>query len=122
MSYGCDKAQITRDKAYEWRSKDKAFAKQWERALQAGVDALENEVMQRAKNGVHKGVWMKDHNGRIKKVETLTEYPETVAMFLLKAHKSKVYREPKTEFGMTQTAPDGTVTEFAVHVSKDELP
>ena len=95
------------------KSQGKQKRKSKPSTLQQGLRGLGGRI---------KGVWMKDHNGRIKKVETLTEYPETVAMFLLKAHKSKVYREPKTEFGMTQTAPDGTVTEFAVHVSKDELP
>ena len=124
ISHALKKARVTASSAYVWRDRHPEFKKAWEEALQAGIDSIEEVAMQRVKNGVRKGVWMKDARGRIQRVETIAEYPEGLTQFLLKAHRPKVYREPKADFNLstTTTAPDGTVTEFAVHVSKDELP
>ncbi len=126
VTHACERAGIIRETAYDNRKKDPEFAAAWEAALQHGIDSLEAAAMERAKHGLKKGVWMKDENGKIVKVETLIDYPEALTQFLLKAHKPEKYREPKGQVDLSATTTTNgageTKTEFSVHVSAEELP
>jgi hypothetical protein len=42
---------VTRAWAYWHRSKDEGFAAEWDSAVEAGTDALEDEAVKRARNG-----------------------------------------------------------------------
>ncbi len=42
---------ISRNSMYAWRTKDEAFAKAWDEAIEAGTDTLEDEAVRRAKAG-----------------------------------------------------------------------
>ena len=124
VAYACRKGRVSRVTAYLHKNEDSKFALQWEDAVAEGVDTIEEVVMEHAKKGIARPVWMKDEQGIPKKIDTIREYPIGHYAMLLKAHKPKLYREPKSELNLSTvtTAPDGTVTEFAVHVSKEELP
>lgn len=81
-------ARVNRNTAYEHRAKDAAFAAAWDEAVDQAVEALELEVRRRALHGVSKPVFYQGEEcGRIQ------EYSDTLAMFLLKALRPKVYRD-----------------------------
>lgn len=84
----CRAAGIGRSAAYAWRKDSPEFAAAWDEALQIGVSALEDEAHRRAFEGVLKPVY---HQG--KKVGTVREFSDTLAIFLLKAHAPEKYRE-----------------------------
>jgi len=84
----CAAVGITRVCAYEWRSKDPAFTKAWEQALQIGLSALEDEAHRRAFEGVDDPVF---HQGE--QCATIKKYSDTLAIFLLKAHNPDKYRD-----------------------------
>lgn len=63
-------AGIHRDTAYFERSRNPEFAKEWQEALDRGVDMLEDVAKERAFNG-----------------------SDTLLIFLLKAHRAEKYRE-----------------------------
>ncbi len=86
------KAKVTKSTIYEERDKDPKFAQRWAEAAQAGVDELEASVFVRAKNGISRGVW-RTVKGKAVKVETVYEYSDALAMFMLRAHKPGRYRE-----------------------------
>lgn len=123
VAHACEKAVISREAAYEHREKDQQFAKDWEIAMQHGIDRLEKCAMDRACDGVPEGVWRTDESGRNVKVETVRKYSDSLMNLLLRAHKPDKYRE-KTAFDLSVAAKDesGKSLEFTVHVSGEELP
>ena len=124
ITHACEVARVSRNVAYTTRQNDKEFAKAWDDAIEAGIDSLEVAAMDRAKNGVARGIWMKDENGKIKKVETVRDYPDSLTQFLLKAHRPGKYREQRDviSLGAATVTPDGQRSEFVVHLSQEELP
>ena len=119
-------AKIDRPTAYQHRNTDEAFRKQWDDALTAALESLEDYCWERAKHGVKRGVWMKDETGKPIKVEEVATPSDVLAIQLLKAHKPAFYREQKgaTDLSAVVTTNDKgeTKTEFSVHVNAEELP
>jgi hypothetical protein len=70
VSRAAAEARIHRDTAYFERSQDPDFAREWQEALDRGVDMLEDVARQRAFQG-----------------------SDTLLIFLLKAHRPERYRE-----------------------------
>ncbi len=75
-------AGISHRTPYRNRRKDKLFAEAWEQALERGIATLEIEVRRRALHGVSASEDVK--------------YSDSLAMFLLKAHRPEVYRDNVT--------------------------
>jgi hypothetical protein len=71
-----------------WRKADAEFAGLYLEAEQIGVSALEDEATRRAFQGTDKPVY---HQGV--EVGAVREYSDSLATFLLKAHKPDRYRE-----------------------------
>ena len=88
VSAACRKAGIRRRTAYNWRNADPRFAREWDDALEDGIDAMEAELHRRAFEGVERPVW---HKGE--RVGTVRHYSDALAMFLLKAHRPARYRD-----------------------------
>ena len=88
VSAACRKAGIRRRTAYNWRNADPRFAREWDDALEDGIDAMEAELHRRAFEGVERPVW---HKGE--QVGTVRHYSDGLAMFLLKAHRPARYRD-----------------------------
>jgi hypothetical protein len=104
VTVACVAARVTSPTVYKRRELDPKFAEAWEEAINAGVEKLEEEAWRRAKDGVVRNVWMKDENGVPVKVDKERVYSDTLAIFLLKAHKPQKYRDNvRTEL----TGPDG---------------
>lgn len=104
-------ASIDRRTAYYLRDSDVEFAAEWDQALDAAADLLENEARRRAERGVQR---LKFHNGVLIKVQAESpegiplvdmdgnpimvpyvehEYSDTLMIFLLKGAKPEKYRE-----------------------------
>lgn len=91
----CAAVGISRQTAYNWREADPDFALAWERAMKAGLLALEDEAHRRAFEGTDEPVFYKGYEcGSVRK------YSDTLAIFLLKAHAPDKYRE-KTSMELT---------------------
>lgn len=78
-------ANISTSTLYLWREKDSAFREDWLKALAAGYELLEMELLHRARNGVDKPVF---HGGKI--VATVKDYDNGLAFRLLVAHRNMV--------------------------------
>lgn len=88
VTRACKAVDIARQTAYDRREADAGFAARWEKALQLGVEGLEDEATRRAFEGTDKPVF---YEGR--PCGTIREYSDTLTIFLLKAHKPEKYRE-----------------------------
>lgn len=88
VAKACKAVDISRVTAYEWRDEIPEFAAAWDKALQVGISALEDEAHRRAFDGTDEGVY---HQGVL--MDTQKKYSDTLAIFLLKAHRPEKYRE-----------------------------
>ena len=70
VSKACDAAGIGRRTAYDWRDADEELAAEWDDAVETGTDVLEDEAVQRAKNG-----------------------SDTLLIFMLKARRPEKYKD-----------------------------
>lgn len=71
IQHACDAADIERSTAYKARERDEQFAKDWEDAMEAGIDRAEREAFRRGVVGfeeplVHQGriTWLTEHYDR----------------------------------------------------------
>lgn len=87
----CKAASIGRQSAYDWRDADEVFAKDWDAAVEAGTDELEDALHERAAN-----------------TDT------TAAIFLLKGRRPEKYRE------RTDSRVSGDVTVNISRFSEDK--
>ena len=72
VSAACRAAGLGRSAAYSWRDDDGDFAGAWDEAIECGTERLEDEAIRRA-----------------------LESSDTMLIFMLKARKPAVYREPR---------------------------
>ena len=70
---------------YNWRERDPEFIRHWMRALAAGYELLEMDLLGRARSGVEKAIF---HGG--KQVATVKQYNDGIGVKLLLAHKQMV--------------------------------
>lgn len=80
-------AGVGRTTAYQWREADPVFAEAWDDAIEAGTDRLEDETHRRAFNGVTRPVAVG------KEIVEITEYSDTLAIFLLKGRRPEKFRD-----------------------------
>lgn len=79
---------ISRRRAYQIREAEPDFAELWDDALQEGIDNLEHEAQRRAFTGVTEPVFYQGYE-----CGTVRKYSDTLAIFLLKAHRPDRFRE-----------------------------
>lgn len=79
-------AGIARNALYLWKRDDSAFAAEWEAALIAGGENLEEEAIRRARDGWDEPVWYKGEQ-----VGTMRRYSDTLLIFLLKGLMPQKY-------------------------------
>jgi hypothetical protein len=84
----CEIIGLPRRTVYEWRDVDADFAKRWERSLERGTDALEDEAIRRAHEGMDKPVYQ---GGVL--VGYVREYSDTLMIFMLKARRPHKFRD-----------------------------
>ena len=88
VSAACCAAKFGRRRAYDWRDADEAFAAEWEDALEAGTDLMEDEMRRRAVEGVDEPRF---HDGEI--CGYVRKYSDTLLIFMLKARRPDKYKE-----------------------------
>ena len=88
VSRACKVVGVARRTVYQWRENDPDFDQEFVRARRVGAEALEDEAVRRAHEGVEKRVFYK---GEL--VDTVREYSDTLLIFLLKGAKPEVYKD-----------------------------
>ncbi|GHF18089.1 hypothetical protein GCM10017044_10750 [Kordiimonas sediminis] len=83
-------AGVARSTCYDWRQRDAMFSREWERAVETGTDALEDEAVRRSYEGVDKPVF---RGSEI--IGHVREYSDAMLMFLLKARRPETFRDSK---------------------------
>lgn len=115
---GLEAISISRSAAYKWRDEDADFAAAWDKALAIGIGALEDEAHRRAFEGTPELVLVGDGDAA-KPVEVNRKYSDTLAIFLLKAHRPDRYRE-RSEVTVRKGDPS-TMTEAEIRQEIAEL-
>jgi hypothetical protein len=93
----CKYAEIGRTTAYRWRAKNDDFRKAWDEAQELGTDALEDEAIRRASQGVAKkkftakGEPVIDPETGKQYVEH--DYSDTMLIFMLKARRPDKFKD-----------------------------
>lgn len=80
--------KIVRLTAYNLRENNPEFAAAWDAAIEAGTDLLEDEAHRRAFKGVRKPIYQ---GGKL--AGHVTEYSDTLTIFLLKGRRPEKYRD-----------------------------
>ena len=88
IARACRAEGIARNTAYEWRKDDTEFAKQWDEAIDEGIDELEQEARRRALDGLEKTIFYKGEA-----IGTEREYSDTLMIFLLKGNRPEKYKD-----------------------------
>jgi hypothetical protein len=84
----CKLAKIPRRTVYDWREKDEEFEKDFQKSRIIAADALEDEAVRRAHEGILKPVFQGG-----KKVGTIREYSDTLMVLLLKGNLPERYKD-----------------------------
>jgi hypothetical protein len=79
-------AKIDRTTAYSARAHNPDFAAKWDEALEEAIDDLVGECYRRARRGTKRPVFYEGQPCGF-----VREYSDTLAIFLLKAHRRAVY-------------------------------
>jgi hypothetical protein len=92
----CRMASLPRQTAYDWRKAIPGFAEAWDDAKEMGTDALEDEAIRRAHQGLarkkfYKGVPIIDPETGEQYVER--EYSDNLLMFMLKARRPDKFKD-----------------------------
>ena len=90
---------LSRSTVYNHRAAEPEFAAEWDAAVEAGTDGMEDEARRRAVEGTLKPVY---HQGQ--QVGTIREYSDTLLIFLLKGRRPGTYRDNAT---ITHQGKDG---------------
>lgn len=92
VSTACLVAGYGRTTVYQWRNNDPEFAQRWSDAERIATENLEAEAYRRARVGVQRSEPIL-HRGQIVATKEITEYSDTLAIFLLKARDPEKYRD-----------------------------
>jgi hypothetical protein len=88
VTHAAGRAGVLRQRLYETRELDEAFSAEWDQALAAGTDVLEDEAKRRAAEGWDEPVFQR---GEL--VGTVRKYSDNLLMFLLRARDPGRFRE-----------------------------
>jgi hypothetical protein len=88
ITRACEAARIGRSAVYSWRKEDPSFSDDWREALEIAGDALQDEAVRRAVEGVDRPVFQ---GGQL--VGVVREYSDTLLVLLLKGAKPERYRD-----------------------------
>jgi hypothetical protein len=107
-------AGVSRESAYKHRKADPDFALAWDDALAESTDELVGECYRRAREGVEEPVF---HNGE--ECGSKLRFSDTLAIFLLKAHRPDVYVDRIKQDVHTTGDPGEVVRIFLPHNGRD---
>lgn len=90
ISKTCRAIRLNRSTVYEWQETDEQFLHDFRQAEIEATETMEAEAHRRAVEGTEKPVF---HQGAV--CGTVTEYSDTLLIFMLKARAPDKYRERK---------------------------
>lgn len=99
---------IDRRTAYYWRENDEEFAKDWDEAVQAGIDLLEDEARRRAHDGFIATESFDKETGE--RTHYRMEYSDTLMSLMLKGRRPEVYRDKVEHSGSVEVQHSVEVT------------
>ena len=123
ISISAKRADVGRQTAYRRKEAYEQFSEAWDDAIETAIDTMVEEARRRAVEGTAKPVIYK---GLV--AHHIQEYSDVLLMFLLKAHRPKVYRETINQrisgedggpLRLTMEAKDFTDDELAAIARKD---
>jgi len=82
------KAGVNPRTVYRWKEQDKAFAAEWELAIEEYIQRLEEKTDRRAVQGIPKGIYYEG-----KRVAIEQTYSDALLMFRLKRFRPELYRD-----------------------------
>lgn len=82
----CKLAGVSRQSVYTWRSKDESFLAAWDEAIELGLDALEDALQERAKDGTRRPIYQ---GGKLVGHEQV--YDNRAAEFILRCRRPDRY-------------------------------
>lgn len=103
VQHACNESGVGRSTVYAWLEHDEQFAMEFHQAETKSTELLEAEVYRRAHDGVERERPIFHKDVQIG-TEIITEYSDTLAMFVLRARKPEKYRE-KYVLGSGDQAP-----------------
>ena len=92
VTAAAEAAGMSRVQLYRIKKRDPAFGAAWAEALREGYQALEIQLLERARNGTEKPVFFGG-----KQIDTTREFNDAVALKLLSAHRDAVAAERTAE-------------------------
>jgi len=105
VSRACEISGMSRLTAYRYRKARPKFADEWEKAKKIGAEALEDEAIRRAHEGVDDPVF---HRGE--PCGVVRRYSDTLLIFLLKGAMPEKYRDNSR---LEMTGADGGPVEIS---------
>lgn len=91
ISRACLLSGFPRKTAYELRGRDESFAAAWDEARRIGMEAVEDEAIRRAHEGVLEPVYFMGIC-----IDQVRKYSDTLMIFLLKGAMPHKYRDQST--------------------------
>lgn len=88
VTLACKRAGLPRATAYNWFNNDEEFATEWEKSVEMGVDALEDEAIRRGFEGYEEPVFYQG-----KKVADVRRYSDTLLIFMLKGRRPEKFKD-----------------------------
>lgn len=88
VTRAAEAVRVSRQALYQARSNDEDFARRWSEAQEMGTDALEDEAIRRAREGMLKPVYQQ---GR--EVGQIREFSDTLMVVMLKARRPERYKD-----------------------------
>lgn len=89
VAHAAERAGFARQRFYEMREDDEAFASAWEEARERGIEVLEDELRRRALEGWDEETFGSD--GQL--LRRVRRYNPAYLIFALKAARPEVYRD-----------------------------
>jgi hypothetical protein len=91
ISRAAREAGLSSSTVYRRRATNISFATLWDAALAEALDAVEEDVIDRVRNGVLKPVF---YGG--KEIGAVRQYSDQLAMFVLKSKRPEIYNRAST--------------------------
>lgn len=91
VTEACRVANVARSAIYGWKAEDADFAEAFAKALDQGIDVMEDEATRRAVSGVDEPVFYQGFEcGKVRR------YSDTLIIFLLKGRRPEKYKDRTT--------------------------
>ena len=108
VSRAAELAEIDRTSHYVWKQEDEEYRAAFEAAKELACEALEDEAIRRARDGVEEQVWFQ---GAV--CGTVRKYSDTLLIFLLKGAKPEKYRDNvKSDVSLSAPGSGGLIVKF----------